>query len=231
MNLVRIKINELTKIGDWSAYNVELLDEDKTIIIKRGKNLKSILEVGKEYMVSINQNFINYVEPFDGLENLDVPVTNVYNTAESKKEDNLDDVFSTLNRIKCKVEKKGSFNYVSWTDAWEQIIKLYPKSTFKVHEDSEGFPAFIKSGVGAFVKVSVIVNGIKHTEHYPVTDNSNKPHKLESYTYKDKYGNEHIVEALNSFHINTAIKRSMVKALAYFGLGLYVYKGEDLPNE
>ena len=61
-------------------------------------------------------------------------------------------VFNELNKVKCKVEKKGKFNYVSWTDAWEQVMKTYPKAKFEIHTTEQGFPAFINS-TGGFVKV------------------------------------------------------------------------------
>lgn len=154
--------------------------------------------------------------------NLNSYSSNTQPKSESKekivnaKPKDVNKVFETLNKIKCKIEKKGRFNYVTWTDAWEEVMKLYPGSTFKVYENNEGFPAFVMKGVGAFVKIGVTIKGVEHIEHYPVLDYSNKP----------------ISDVkLNVFDINTAIKRGMVKAISYFGLGLYIYQGEDLPND
>lgn len=124
------------------------------------------------------------------------------------------DVFSELSKIKCKIEKKGRFNYVSWTQAWGEVKKRHPDVTFKVYETDAGFPAFVKPSLGGFVKVGVTINDQEYIEHYPILDYMNKAIKPEFMTV---------------FDINTAIKRAMVKALAYFGLGLYVYDGEDLP--
>ena len=127
----------------------------------------------------------------------------------------LEKVFETLNKVKCNVEKKGNYNYVSWTDAWEEVMKQYPDSTFKVYENSEGFPCFINETAGGFVKVGVIIKGIEHIEYMPVLDFSNKAIKGTS---------------LDVFQINKSIKRGMVKAMAMHGLGLYVYRGEDFPE-
>jgi len=127
-------------------------------------------------------------------------------------------VFETLSKIKCDIKKKGRFNYVSWTEAWKEVKKIYPDTNFHVYSNEKGFPAFIssKAHVGAFVKVGITINKIEHIEYYPVTDNYNKAIDVDS---------------LNVFAINTAIQRAKVKAIAHHGLGLYVYEGEDLPEE
>jgi len=38
------------------------------------------------------------------------------------------------------------------------------------------------------------------------------------------------LDALTSFDVNKAIQRSLTKACARHGLGLYIYAGEDLPE-
>jgi len=181
-------------------------------------NVKA-LTIGAEYMFSVNQDWINRADsltpdvadtPNDNLNKYTKPVK------KEKKEYNLEEIFNTLNSITCNIEKKGNYSYVSWTDAWSEVMKVYPGTKFKVYENSEGFPVFTMKGVGSFVKVGVTINNIEHIEHYPVLNFSNAAIK------EDK---------LNVFDINKSIKRCMVKALAYFGLGLYVYKGEDLPEE
>ena len=135
-------------------------------------------------------------------------------------------VFADLSKIKCKIEKKGQFNYVSWTDAWSEVKKKYPDTTFKVYENElttkigdkmkKSIVPYFESSAGAFVKVGVTIKGQEYIEHYPILDFRNKAVKG---------------ELIDVFQINTAIKRGMVKALAYHGLGLYVYQGEDLPTE
>lgn len=127
-----------------------------------------------------------------------------------------DNTFSKLSKIKLKVEKKGNFNYVSWTNAWKEAKNIYPNATFKIYENANGFPAFVSGDIGGFVKVGVTINDIEYIEHYPILDNYNK---------------RIIKERLTVFDINKSIKRALVKALAFHGLGLYVYEGEDLPGE
>jgi DNA-directed RNA polymerase subunit RPC12/RpoP len=64
----------------------------------------------------------------------------------------------------------------------------------------------------------------------PVMDNANKSMKLEAYTYNTRQGDK-TVEAISMFDINKAVMRCLVKNLAMFGLGLYIYAGEDLPED
>jgi hypothetical protein len=61
-------------------------------------------------------------------------------------------------------------------------------------------------------------------------DNANKSMKLNAYTYQTRNG-EKSVEAISMFDINKAVMRCLVKNLAMFGLGLYIYAGEDLPED
>jgi len=137
---------------------------------------------------------------------------------ESKK------TFNDLSKIKCKLEKKGRFNYVSWVQAWSEFKKVYPNANFKVYETEvtvrigekvkKTTVPYFESNAGSFVKVGVTNGDIEYIEHYPVLNFANKSVKG---------------EMLDVFDINTSIKRAMVKAISYFGLGLYVYDGEDLP--
>jgi hypothetical protein len=134
--------------------------------------------------------------------------------------------FKELSKIKCKIDKKGRFNYISWAEAWKQIKSVYPDATFKIYEKenvkdgviySTGVPVFkVTDNAGAFVKVGVTINEIEYIEHYPITDHFNKAITT---------------DRIDVMHINTAIKRALVKALAFHGLGLYVFHGEDLPEE
>jgi len=129
--------------------------------------------------------------------------------------DTKDSVFNKLSQVKCKVEKKGRFNYVSWASSWKEVKRLYPNANFKVYTTEAGFPAFISKAHGGFVKVGVTINNIEHIEYFPITDNYNKAIKH---------------DFIDVFNINTSIKRALVKAISMHGLGLYVYEGEDLPN-
>jgi hypothetical protein len=73
---------------------------------------------------------------------------------------------------------------------------------------------FLRDQSGCYVKVSVTINNRERTEILPILNNSNKT-----------------VQAPNSFEVNTSIKRCLAKCLALHGLGLYIYRGEDLPFE
>ena len=124
--------------------------------------------------------------------------------------------FDYLNRQECKLEKKGMFNYVSWTNCWKIVKKHDSKATFKIYQNENGFPCWTKKGVGSFVKIGVTIDDVEYVEMFPVLDNRNKA----------------IMEdMLDVFSINTAIKKGLVKACAFAGVGLYVYEGEDLPEE
>ena len=126
-------------------------------------------------------------------------------------------VFETLSSIDCnsKVEKKNGLNYLSWAYAWGELLKAYPDSTFKVYENKDGWNYFT-DGKTAWVKTGVTVKGVEHIEYLPVMDYRNKSISLASIT---------------SYDVNKAIQRSITKAIARHGLGLYIYAGEDLPED
>lgn len=129
--------------------------------------------------------------------------------------------FKELNKVNVSdhIEKKGGLSYVSWTYAWEQA-KLYDENAnFKVYESMlpDGYQVnYFTDGRTAFVKVGVVINGIEHIVNLPVMDNYNKSIPFEKIT---------------SFNVNTAIQRALTKGIAMHGIGLYVYAGEDLPND
>ena len=132
-------------------------------------------------------------------------------TAEDKK------YFSELNKIDVsdKIEKKNGLSYLSWAWAWGELKKRYPDSTYTIYENAQGFN-YHTDGRTAWVKTGVTVCGIEHVEYLPVMD----------------YRNNSIpVDKLTSFDVNKAIQRSLTKAVARHGLGLYIYAGEDLPEE
>lgn len=125
-------------------------------------------------------------------------------------------VFETLNEIDVgeHVEQKNGLNYLSWAWAWTELKKRYPDAQYKVYENEQGWNYFT-DGRTAWVKTGVIVNGLEHIEYLPIMDYTNKSIPLDKIT---------------SFNVNTAIQRSLTKAVARHGLGLYVYAGEDLPE-
>lgn len=129
-------------------------------------------------------------------------------------------VFQTLNEINVndKVEKKNNLSYLSWAWAWGEVKKKYPNAQYKIYERESdyGLINYFTDGRTAWVKTSVIINELEHVEELPVMDYKNKSITLDK---------------LTSFDVNKAIQRSLTKAIARHGLGLYIYAGEDLPEE
>lgn len=125
-------------------------------------------------------------------------------------------------------EKKNGFTYLSWALAWKEVLETYPTATYRILKNEKGLPYFADE-TGAICFTEVTIEGITHEMWLPVMDGANKAMKKESYTYKTKFG-EKSVEAYTMFDINKTVMRCLVKNLAMFGLGLYIYAGEDLPN-
>lgn len=128
------------------------------------------------------------------------------------------------------VEKKQGLSYLSWAYAWAQFKKFYPDATYEVKKDEDGRCYFGHCDIGYMVYTSVTAGGLTYEMWLPVMDNANKSMKLDSYTYQTR-GGEKTVEAISMFDINKAVMRCLVKNLAMFGLGLYIYAGEDLPED
>lgn len=128
----------------------------------------------------------------------------------------MDNYFSVLNNINVngKTEKKNGLTYLSWAWAWGEVKKLFPDATYTVYENADGL-FYHTDGMTCWVKTGVTVNGIEHTEFLPVMDYKNRSIPRDQVT---------------SFDVNKAIQRSLTKAVARHGLGLYIYAGEDLPE-
>jgi len=108
-------------------------------------------------------------------------------------------------------EKKNGLTYLSWAWAWAEVLKADPKANFKV-EMFDGTP-LMSVGNSFMVWVTVTMFDKPMTCMLPVLDFRNKP-----------------IPTPNSFDVNTSIMRCLVKAVAMHGLGLYIYAGEDLPE-
>ena len=136
-----------------------------------------------------------------------------------------------------KVEKRENLSYLSWANAWSEFKRAYPSATYRIIKDSvTNLPYFADERTGIMVYTEVTVDDITHEMWLPVMNTSNKAMKLEPYTYKvyDKFKKEYVektVEAASMFDINKTIMRCLVKNLAMFGLGLYIYAGEDIPEK
>lgn len=124
--------------------------------------------------------------------------------------------FVQLNKIDCsdKVEHKNGLTYLSWAWAWGELKKVHPDATYTIYENVNGWN-YHTDGMTAWVKTGVTVEGIEHIEYLPVMDFRNKSIPADKVT---------------SFDVNKTIQRSLTKAVARHGLGLYIYAGEDLPE-
>ncbi len=139
-------------------------------------------------------------------------------------------VFATLSAINLndKVEKKKDLTYLSWTYAWAEVQKHYPDANYEVMF-FDGFPYIYDPSTGYMVFTKVTIEGQTRQMWLPVMDGANKAMKVSEYTYPTRYGDK-TVEAATMFDINKTIMRCLVKNLAMFGLGIYIYAGEDLPE-
>lgn len=145
-------------------------------------------------------------------------------------------VFDFLNALNINghTEQKDvggkQLTYLSWPWAWAEVKKRYPDAHYTIWKNEKGLPYTFDPETGYMVYTNVTIDGISHEMWLPVMDGANKAMKAVRYTYKTKYG-EKVCEAASMMDINKAIMRCLVKNLAMFGLGLYIYAGEDLPEE
>lgn len=128
----------------------------------------------------------------------------------------MENYFATLNNINVNdhAEKKNGLTYLSWAWAWAEVKKLFPTATYTIYEAANGC-FYHTDGRTCWVKTGVTIEGLEHIEYLPVMDYRNASIALEKVT---------------SFDVNKAIQRSLTKAVARHGLGLYIYAGEDLPE-
>jgi hypothetical protein len=139
------------------------------------------------------------------------------------------DVLSAIN-LSDKVEKKSNLTYLSWAWAWAEVKKEYPSASYQVKGDPiTQKPYFYDENLGYMVMTEVTIKEETLEMWLPVMDGANKAMISTPYTYKTKFG-EKTVEAATMFDINKTLMRCLVKNLAMFGLGLYIYAGEDLPE-
>ena len=154
----------------------------------------------------------------------------------------MENIFETLSKINVndKTENKNGLTYLSWAWAWQEFKKIYPEATYTIKRNEQGMPYIYDENLGYMVFTEVKVGELIHEMWLPVMDSANKAMKNKSYTYQVreyKYGKatgnmiEKTVEAATMFDINKTIMRCLTKNLAMFGLGLYIYAGEDLPEE
>ena len=128
-----------------------------------------------------------------------------------------------------KTEKKGNLTYLSWAWAWAEFKKIYPDATYEVVKFGDGKPYYCDEKTGYMCYTKVRADGTEHEMWLPVMDGANNAMKSERYEIQTKY-KKITVEPATMFDINKTIMRCLTKNLAMFGLGLYIYAGEDLPD-
>lgn len=109
---------------------------------------------------------------------------------------------------------KGRLTYLSWSHAWKEFIKVYPDATYEILKDVNGLPWFGDNEKGYMTFTKVTAEGLTHEMFLPCMDFKNKS-----------------MLKPTTFDLNKTIMRCLTKNLAMFGLGLYIYSGEDLPEE
>lgn len=127
-----------------------------------------------------------------------------------------DRVFGELNAVNVndKTEGKNGLTYLSWVWAWGEVKKRFPTAYYTIYEDANG-NFYHTDGMTCWVKTGVTIEGLEHIEYLPVMGFKNKSIPATEVTSVD---------------VNKAIQRSITKACARHGLGLYIYAGEDLPD-
>ena len=111
-------------------------------------------------------------------------------------------------------EAKGGLTYLSWARAWQELLGIAPDSTYTILKNEDGLPCFGNKDFGYMVYTSLTVNGLTRSMWLAVMDNRNK-----------SILNPKITD------INKTVMRCLTKNISMFGLGLYIYSGEDLPSE
>lgn len=131
------------------------------------------------------------------------------------------------------VEKKNngkvSLSYLSWSWAWAEVKKVYPNVKYEI-KLFDGKPYIYDEKTGYMVFTSVTIGEVTHDMWLPVMDSHNAAMLDKPYTVKTKYS-EYTVDKCTMTDINKTIMRCLTKNLAMFGLGLYIYSGEDLPED
>lgn len=138
------------------------------------------------------------------------------------KEQTTFEKLSAIN-VNAHTEKKSNLTYLSWAWAWSETKKACPDAAYKIGATD------YDEALGFMCHTEVTIAGETLEMWLPVMDGANKSMKKESYTYQTRYG-EKSVEAATTFDINKTIMRCLVKNLAMFGMGIYIYAGEDLPD-
>ena len=125
------------------------------------------------------------------------------------------DVWDNLSKIDCsdKVEKKMNLSYLSWAWAWGVLQDNYPQATYLFYQGENDIPYVQYPDGTAEVRCRVSIDNLTREMTLSVMDNRNNA-----------------IQNPNSRQVNDTKMRCLVKCLAMFGLGHYIYAGEDLPS-
>ena len=136
-------------------------------------------------------------------------------------------------------ESKNGLTYLSWVYAWSEIKKIYPEATYTIKKFENNLPYVYDENTGYMVFTEMTINDLTYEMWLPVMDGNNKAMLNHEYTYKVKeyvdgqftgQYKDKTVEKATMFDINKTIMRCLVKNIAMFGLGIYIYAGEDYPE-
>ena len=106
--------------------------------------------------------------------------------------------------------------YLSWAVAWRKMKEFYPDANYRLVETVEGSPLWNVNGYG-MLKCAVSACGVEHVETFPIMDNKNNSVKIENVNGRD---------------VNDSMQRGLTKAIARFGVGLYIFEGKlEAPKE
>ena len=128
-----------------------------------------------------------------------------------------------------KVEKRDGLSYLSWAWAWRHFKEACPDAIYEIIINQQTGLPYFESAAGVMVYTKVTACGETHMMWLPVMDSHNKAMKAQPYEIKTK-NSTIFVKAFDMFDVNKTIMRCLTKNLAMFGLGLYIYAGEDLPD-
>ena len=134
---------------------------------------------------------------------------------------------------------KNNLTYLSWAWAFQEFLKICPEATYEIKKFTNPITGKTTTYLededfGIMVFTSITARGVTREMWLPVMDGANKAMRRQAYTYvvgKGQNQYEKSVEAVSMFDINKTIMRCLTKNIAMFGVGLYIYAGEDLPIE
>lgn len=119
-------------------------------------------------------------------------------------------IWATLSQVDVtdRIEKKQNLSFLSWAWAWGTLMEHYPQAEYSFQE-----PAEARNDGSVMVYCTVTIDGLSRQMWLPVMDFKNQA-----------------ISNPDAVQVNKARMRCLVKCLAMFGLGHYIYAGEDLPS-